>query len=410
MRSIGPLHFTEFHFHSHRHSIPSQTMAACSSSILLFLLFGLLTIRSHKSVRALTSPSDIAALMAFKSAVKPSSIPSWSCLASWNFSSADPCSSPRRTFFTCGFSCSSSDPSRIIQLTLDPAGYSGTLSPLISDLSMLTNLDLADNSFYGPIPPSISSLSELRTLTLRSNSFSDSIPPSVTSLRSLESIDLSHNSLSGPLPKSMDSLTNLKRLDLSFNQLSGSIPKLPPNLLELALKGNSLSGSLEKSSFDGLTQLEVVELSQNSLSGAIEPWLFLLPSVQQVDLANNTLTRLDIEKPSAGSDNNLVAVDLGFNSIEGNIPVNLASYPGLSSLSLRYNQLRGVIPAEFSQVQPLRRLYLDGNFLSGKPPAAFFTSETALSGSIGYNCLEECPASSQLCVPSQKPVAICRTS
>ncbi|KAK7824661.1 leucine-rich repeat receptor protein kinase msl1, partial [Quercus suber] len=58
---------------------------------------------------------------------------------------------------------------------LDPAGYSGTLSPLISQLSQSTYLDLSDNSFFGPITSSISSLSNLQTPSLRSNSFSSSV-------------------------------------------------------------------------------------------------------------------------------------------------------------------------------------------------------------------------------------------
>ncbi|KAK4789176.1 hypothetical protein SAY86_020495 [Trapa natans] len=364
-------------------------------------------IASLDGAKSLTSPSDIAALKAFKSAVKPSSILPWSCLATWNFSATDPCSIPRRAFFTCGLLCSD-DATRVTQLTLDPAGYSGTLTPLISQLSQLNTLDLSDNAFYGPIPPSISALSGLQTLTLRTNSFSGSLPPFVASLRNLESIDLSYNSLSGPLPKSLSSLSSLQRLDLSFNKLSGSIPRLPATLVELAIKGNSLSGPLKKDSFGGLAQLEVIELSQNSFSGSLEPWLLLLPSIQQVDLANNSLTRFDVAAPPSVADSNLVAVDLGFNRIEGNIPVSLASYPMLSALSLRHNRLRGEIPAEFSKKQTLRRLFLDGNFLSGKPPPAFFATQTAFSGSLGDNCLRDCPASSQLCVPSQKPVPICR--
>lgn len=203
----------------------------------------------------------------------------------------------------------------------------------------------------------------------------------------------------------MNSMSSLRRLDLSYNKLTGSLPKLPYNLLELALKANSLSGSLSKSSFDSLTQLEVVELSENSLTGTLQSWFFLLPALQQVDLANNSLTRLEIPKP-ANSD--LVAVDLGFNKIEGNAPLHFADYPLLSSLSLRYNSLRGTIPLEYSRKKSLRRLFLDGNFLIGKPPPAFFAAGTSVSGSIGDNCLQACPGSSQLCIPSQKPSSICK--
>ncbi|KAJ6310488.1 hypothetical protein OIU76_015252 [Salix suchowensis] len=352
---------------------------------------------------SLTSPQDISALKAFKASIKPGSIQPWSCLASWDFI-ADPCALPRRTHFICGITCSP-DSTRVIQLTLDPAGYSGQLTPLISQLTSLIILDLADNYFFGPIPSSISSLISLQTLTLRSNSFSGPVPNSITNLKSLESLDLSHNSLSGYLPKTMNSMSSLRRLDLSYNKLTGPLPKLPYNLLELALKANSLSGPLSKSSFDSLTQIEVVELSENSLNGTLESWFFLLPALQQVDLANNSLTRIEISKP-ANSD--LVAVDLGFNKIVGNAPLHFADYPLLSSLSLRYNRLRGTIPLEFSRNRSLRRLFLDGNFLIGKPPPAFFAEDTSVSGSIGDNCLQACPVSSQLCTPSQKPSSICK--
>jgi len=200
-------------------------------------------------------------------------------------------------------------------------------------------------------------------------------------------------------------MINLSRLDLSFNKLTGSLPKLPPNLLELAIKANSLSGSLSKSSFDGLTQLEVVELSENYLSGTLESWFFLLPSIQQVNFANNSLAGVEISQPT---NSDLVAVDLGFNKIQGYVPKNFSFYPALSSLSLRYNRLRGPIPWEFGKKEKLRRLFLDGNFLNGTPPVGFFSGATAVYGSLGDNCLQKCPGSSELCSKSQKPTSICR--
>ncbi|KAM6540794.1 hypothetical protein CsatB_005241 [Cannabis sativa] len=374
-------------------------MATFFISLVFFLCFLL-------STYALTSPSDISALKAFKASVKPSSIPTWSCLASWDFAAADPCASPRRTHFTCGLTCSP-DSKRVTQITLDPVGYSGTLTPLVSQLTQLATLDLADNYFYGIIPPSISSLANLQSLTLRSNKFSGSVPSSITKLKLLEALDLSHNSLSGFLPSAMNWMSGLRRLDLSYNQLKGSIPKLPPNLLELALKRNSLSGPLSKSSFDGSTQLEVIELSENSFTGTLQSWFFLLPSIQQVNLANNSLTGVEISSPTAGQ-SDVVAVDLGFNRIEGYVPVNFAAYPLLSSLTLRYNRLRGKIPLVLAQKKSLKRLFLDGNFLIGQPPASLFGGQAPVSGSLGDNCLWGCPASSQLCLPTQKPSSICK--
>ncbi|GAV86375.1 hypothetical protein CFOL_v3_29806, partial [Cephalotus follicularis] len=153
--------------------------------------------------------------------------------------------------------------------------------------------------------------------------------------------------------------------DLSALSLSlrFSLPKLPVNLLKLALKVNSFSGS-----FDGLTQIEVIELSENSFTCTLQSWFVLLPALQQVDLANNDLTRVDIAKPTSGI-SDLVAVDLGFNKIEGNLTVNFADYPLLSSLSMRYNGLRGTIPLEYSEKKSLiSSLSLSTIFLAGIRP------------------------------------------
>ncbi|XP_073127754.1 uncharacterized protein [Henckelia pumila] len=357
------------------------------------------------SVDSATFPGDIAALIAFKSAVKPSSIPPTSCLATWNFS-RDPCSVPRTTHFICGVTCSSA--SRVIQLTLDSQSYAGTLTPLVSKLTHLITLDLSDNSFSGAIPSSISYLPSLKSLILRANFFVGSIPSSLKNLKSLETLDVSRNSLSGTLPD-MTSLTGLANLDLSYNNLTGNLPLiLPQNLKELAMKSNSLSGYLSASSFSGLALLMVLELSDNFFSGTLDSWLFLLPSLQQVNLSNNSFTTIAVAKPPSGFGSDLVAVDLSLNKIEGLLPVNLTEYPMLGSLALSHNHFRGPIPERFSRMESLQRLYLDGNYLNGSPPARLFAGGGPVSGSLGDNCLENCPVNSELCWKVQKPKSVCQ--
>ncbi|GAB2267578.1 hypothetical protein Dimus_002557, partial [Dionaea muscipula] len=379
--------------------------------ILLSILVLLLLLLHFSSIFTLTLPSDVAALQSFKAAIKPSSIPSGSCVGSWNFTS-DPCSLPRRTHFLCGISCSP-DATRVTSLTLDSVGYSGTLSPLLSRLTRLMILDLSDNSFHGSIPLSIfssGSLSGLHTLYLSRNSLSGPLPSAVANLKSLQQLDLSGNLLSGSLPDSLFSLSCLNTLDLSFNNFTGSLPRLPPNLSELTIKGNSLSGSLQKSSFEGLARLVVVDLSANSFAGVLQGWFFKqLRSLQQVNLSNNSLTGVEVWKPDGGY-TGVVAVDLGFNQIEGRVPVNFSDYPMLWSLTLRYNRLRGPIPWQFGKKgTTLKRLYLDGNYLTGRPPPGLISGDPSVpAGSLGNNCLEGCPASSQLCLPSQKPLSVCK--
>ncbi|KAM0031670.1 putative non-specific serine/threonine protein kinase [Helianthus debilis subsp. tardiflorus] len=363
------------------------------STTLISLLLLLLSTTATATVS-----SDITALRAIKSAINPATIPSYTCLHSWDFSS-DPCSPPHVTHFLCGLSCSGN---RVTQLTLDPAGYAGTLPPLISQLTQLITIDLSDNRFHGPIPNSLFFLHNLQTLILGSNSFSGFIPPAISNLKNLQTIDMSHNAFTGSLPNSLTQLTQLTRLDLSFNKLTGPIPELPKNLIQLALKSNSLSGYLTKQSFTESTQLEVIELSDNSLTGTIPGWFFLTPSTQQINLANNSFTGLVILKPVNST---LVAVNLGFNKLSGYLPVTFPAYSMLASLSLSYNKLRGRIPSEYSKIS---RLFLDGNLLIGLPPKELFSRKMSITGSLGDNCLKSCPVWSELCVKSQKPFSICQ--
>lgn len=300
-----------------------------------------------------TAPCDVAALAALKASVVPSTIPPWSCLASWNFT-MDPCVIPRREHFTCGVTCSSE--SRIVGITLDPVGYSGQLSPnSFSNLTALRHLDLSNNNFHGHIHElSFASLSSLQTLTLASNSFSGDFASSslFANLTSLFILDISDNNFSGELPDALGRLISLSRLDLSFNSFTGTLSRhgyLPPNIIDLALRGNQLTGILPRSVFEELKYLEVVELAGNKISGGVEGWLLRLPSLQQIDLANNSLTHISIDTNDGGGlvgESGVVAVELGFNRIEGLLPVSFArtkSFPALAALSFRHNRSPSIL-------------------------------------------------------------------
>lgn len=373
---------------------------------LRFRLAVLLLLRFCSPAAAITAAADMAALAALKNAVIPSSIPPFSCLSSWNFSAAaDPCRS-----FLCGISCSADG--RVTAITLDTAGYSGRLATAISNLSRLQTLDLSDNFFHGTIPDSLASLSNLQSLVFTSNSFTGPIPFSLlANLTSLRTLELSRNSFSGSIPASLSSLSALANLDLSYNRLTGQLPSsLPPNLITVALRGNSLTGIIKRSAFEQLRSLEVVDLSGNRFDGKLEGWLPRLPKIQQVNVANNSFDKWEVW-PAGGGGEELVALDVGFNQIGGQLSAELAGYPSLVALTASHNRLRGKIPWQYhgkKKGASFRRLFLDGNFLDGKVPPELIGGE--LTGSFGDNCLEGCPATSELCSPKQKPTSVCKTA
>ncbi|PKA59931.1 LRR receptor-like serine/threonine-protein kinase FLS2 [Apostasia shenzhenica] len=379
---------------------------ADSMTNLWFCLPVYLLLRVCSLADAATTASELSALAALKATVVSSSIPPFSCIASWNFSGAggsEPCRS-----FTCGISCSADG--RITAVALDPAGYSGHLPDAISNLSHLETLDLSNNNFHGPIPSSLSSLTNLQHLVLTSNSFTGQIPWSFSNLSSLKTLELARNSFYGVIPSYLSSLSALAIVDLSYNRLSGPLPSsFPPNLVTLAIRGNLLTGSLIRSAFEPLQGLEVVDLAENRLSGKLEGWLLRLPKIQQVNLANNTFDKWEVWPAAGASGEELVALDLGYNRIEGRLPAELAGYPSLVAVTVSHNKLRGAIPWQYHREKKgvaFRRLFLDGNYLAGRVPAELVEAE--VSGSFGDNCLEGCPPASTLCAKKQKPEWICR--
>uniref|UniRef100_A0A2P2MD69 non-specific serine/threonine protein kinase n=4 Tax=Rhizophora mucronata TaxID=61149 RepID=A0A2P2MD69_RHIMU len=166
---------------------------------------------------ATLSPSgvnyEVVALMAIKNALHDP----YNVLENWDSNSVDPCSWRMVTCSADGF---------VSALGLPSQSLSGTLSPLIGNLSNLQSVLLQNNAISGPIPVTIGKLEKLQTLDLSNNSFSGQIPASLGDLRNLNYLRLNNNSLTGPFPESLSNIEGLTLVDLSFNNLSGSMPKI----------------------------------------------------------------------------------------------------------------------------------------------------------------------------------------
>jgi Leucine-rich repeat (LRR) protein len=391
-------------------------------------------------VGATTLDSDIQALILVKKGVDAASIGTTTCLGSWDFS-VDPCDFRSTRQFVCGIRCdvkTREGKSRVTSLALDRVGYKGYLHPAIGNLTELTELDVSGNAFHGSIPESIAGLSKLTRLDLSENMLSGPLPLSLGKLGSLQVLSISGNMVSGSVPASLNNLKNLMRLDLSHNGLGGVIPplggmislynldlsfnrlvggipsQLPRSLSQLTLKSNLLSGSLPLS-LSSLSELGVLDLSINRLSGAIDGFLFAHPSLQQLNLSNNSFSAISVVNVS-GMGSQLVAIDIGFNRITGVLPPNFSTLDSLAALYLRYNQFQGSIPVEYgvkamNSSRPLVRLFLDGNYLTGGVPPDFLRlSPDKISGSFANNCLKSCPSSLLLCKGAQKPASVCKSA
>ncbi|KAG5241177.1 LRR receptor serine/threonine-protein kinase [Salix suchowensis] len=323
---------------------------------------------------------------------------------SWDFT-VDPCDNLFSESFTCGFRCDIvvSESSRVTELSLDQAGYSGSLTSISWNLPYLQTLDLSNNFFYGQIPESVSNLTQLSRLGLSRNMFSGEIPTSIGSLSSLEELYLDNNNLQGNIPASFNGLVSLKRLEVQSNKLDGEFPvlgslknlsfldasenavsgnvplTLPESLVQISMRNNSLQGKLHPQSFKNLAFLQVLDLSHNNLSGSVPLPLFTHPSLQQLTLSFNSFT----------------------------FPASfMALMPKLSALSLENNKFSGMIPIQFaiktvlpgSRLSPFVRLLLGGNYLYGPIPDRLMELQPGFADvRLNDNCLYRCPVSFFFC-------------
>ncbi|KAI4314793.1 hypothetical protein L6164_027666 [Bauhinia variegata] len=394
-------------------------------------------------VESKTYWGDIEVLKEFKNGIDPASLTAGSCVASWDFT-LDPCDNLFGEKFTCGFRCDLviSGTSRVTELSLDQAGYAGSLASTWN-LPFLVTLDFSNNYFSGQVPESLSNLTRLRRLGLSRNSFAGEIPASIGSLSNLEELYLDNNNLQGTIPGSFSGLVSLKRLEIQLNKLSGQLPdlgslkslyyldasdnaisgqvpaSLPSSLVELSIRNNSLGGSLTSKSFINLEYLQVVDLSYNRIGGSVPLVLFELASLQQLILSFNQLS--SIETPSyhgVGSRSGLIAIDISNNNLRGFLPSFMALMPKLSSLSLENNKFRGMIPTQYalktvypeSGMSPFERLLLAGNYLFGLIPSPLMALKPdSANVRLVDNCLYRCPLIFFFCQGGQqKSLQECR--
>ncbi|KAL2892802.1 Receptor-like protein 35 [Bienertia sinuspersici] len=391
------------------------------SSFLFFLL-----------VNTTTHPRDIEALKELKQSIDLKSITPGSCLSSWDFS-VDPCDHIFSDHFTCGIRCDYSHAglSRVTEIGLDSAGYSGSLTNITLLFPYLHTLDLSDNSLSGSLPETISNLIRLRRLSLSKNAFSDSIPTSIGSLPYLEELYLDDNQLSGSIPSSLNKLSHIKDIQIQQNKLSGELPflgslknvcsldvsdnnissistnpySLPISLISFLMRNNNIKGGLPRH-FLHMEYLEVLDLSYNELTGAITWEILEHPSLQQISLSHNRFSAIKWLSGSKKRGKELIAVDLSYNEINGLLPKFLADLPKLSALSLEHNRFTGMIPSGYAHkvaTASFQRLLLGGNYLFGPIPGPLKSMKPGSANvSLVDNCLYTCPGTFFFCQGGQQ--------
>ncbi|XVF03765.1 hypothetical protein REPUB_Repub05bG0021300 [Reevesia pubescens] len=280
---------------------------------------------------------------------------------------------------------------------------SGVLPDCFAQFPNLTVLNLADNNFSGPIPSSLGSLASLEMLNLRGNRFSGRLPPSLQNCMHLKFVDLSDNMLFGNIPVWIgQSLSSLVFLGLQANLFNGKIPHQLCGLkyiqiLDLSI--NKISGNIPRclNNFTSMTQKVKLDQKIEHLLLDLEKRYEIRGSIHINYIDEALLMWRGTKRTYEKILGLLLAIDLSFNQLTGEIPEELTNLQELVALNLSKNFLTGKIPRKIGQLRQLQSLDLSRNKLSGNIPQSL--SEITFLGSLdlSYNYLSgKIPTGSQL--------------
>ncbi|KAJ0018551.1 hypothetical protein Pint_11474 [Pistacia integerrima] len=240
--------------------------------------------------------------------------------------------------------------------------FNGSFPGFIQKFQSLEVLKLGFNRFQGRIPQFIGALQNLHILVLESNFFNGSIPWEITKLEKLQYVDFSSNKLSGPIPENLNGLKMLKTRPQDGSILGFVISSMFAAVeLTVTMKGLLQHYVIVRSYHSG------IDLSYNCLTGNIPIEIGTLEGLPMVNLSHNCLYG-EIPK-SIGNMSVLESLDLSFNNLSGEIPAEITLLDYLSLLNLSYNNLSGKIPSgqQFETLTIDGSAYIGNELLCGDP-------------------------------------------
>lgn len=174
------------------------------------------------------------------------------------------------------------------------------------------------------------------------------------------SIQISGLGLNGTMGYLLSNFYSLRTLDMSDNNIHDTIPyQLPPNLTNLNLASNNLTGSFPYS-ISTMVSLNYLNVSHNSISQSIGDIFAKLAGLTILDLSVNNFTG-DLPN-SFTSLSNLSTLYLQNNQLTG--PLSVLTGLPLTDLNVANNNFSGWIPSE---LRSIRKFIYDGNSFDNGP-------------------------------------------
>ena len=269
------------------------------------------------------------------------------------------------------------DDNRVSSLNLSNNNLSGSLPPVLGQLSSLQGLALNGNRLTGPIPPELGLVSGLTHLYLYENQLSGDIPPELGQLTNLVHLCLDRNRLTGALPEELGNLANLVWLHLYNNfDLAGPLYASFTDLRldALLLQGTQLCIQDEPAMQAWLADIEDARVAE---CGRLDPdrdaLVALYHATNGADWIDNTnwLSEMPLNTwHGVNTDTNarVTHLRLGSNNLNGTLPGELGQLTFLRILHLASNGLTGRIPPEIGYLADLEEIWIDKNSLIGSIP------------------------------------------
>ncbi|GAB4825339.1 hypothetical protein Ancab_008211 [Ancistrocladus abbreviatus] len=242
------------------------------------------------------------------------------------------------------------------------------ISPEFGRFPFLKHLNLSSSMFTGEVPTEISQLSQLTSLDLSQILDTGLEMPNfktiMENLTELTEVHLGNVQINSSSLQPLMSLSSLRALSLYRCGFSGPIPRWVWNMSEeIVLFGNRFTGELPSSvNISRFSKFTVLDVSDNLLTGTLPSWLFSLPSLETLNLANN---RFSGQLGEFVTSHLLSSIDLSGNKIHGSIPPSIFGLKNLMILELSSNNLSVMVQLDmFCKLNNLALLDLSHNSLS----------------------------------------------
>ncbi|GAV08468.1 hypothetical protein RvY_18151 [Ramazzottius varieornatus] len=234
----------------------------------------------------------------------------------------------------------------------------------VEDMTALRWLRLKDTTLE-EMPAEIAKLIKLEHLTLARNKLPglEARAALFKKLPSLRTLNARHNNIqTNHVPKDLFELEELSILDLSYNELT-RVPEDLDNVKTLIVLnlGHNKIETIPTQVFLNLTGLMHLDLSDNKLE-SLPPQLRRLINLQTLNLSNNPLLHFQFRQlPSLV---NLQTLSLRrTHRNQSNLPASLEMLPSLAEIDLAENDLTRVPDCAYNVVE-LRRINLSKNLLT----------------------------------------------